>query len=119
MQVLTNQTIYKCDHCGKKSFTRLTHHEHYCKKNPDNQHKCFEFCKHLHKDKVEGSTVFTCRVKKIDLYSYIAERRRYHEKGYMTGFEERMPLSCADYYDERIDWQQTREDLADYDAARM
>lgn len=91
--------IYECEYC-KKYFKHKWHcrrHEKYCKKNPQNKHKCFEFCKHLRKDvdRDNGNTSFTCDKKDISLYSYKAERMN-HDALY-DGESVRMPLSCDDH----------------------
>lgn len=42
-------TAFKCKFCGKKFFVAPTcqHHELICRQNPENDHPCFKFCKHL------------------------------------------------------------------------
>lgn len=103
MLVIENTTIYKCEHCNKKQFRKgdMTRHEKYCKKNPANMHKCFQFCIHLAKSRepIEGTgdyeeysktrCTFTCKATNKKLYSFIAERRNIVMEG-----EERMPLEC-------------------------
>jgi len=108
MQIIEGK-IYKCDHCGKRQFRQcdMTIHERWCKLNPNNQHKCYEFCQHLVKTEVEyeGSsngdeyigkkTVFTCAVTEQKMYSFIAEKRKLpviYEKDTI-----RMPLECDLY----------------------
>jgi len=115
---ITLQNVYKCDHCGKKQFRKcdMTRHEKFCKENPNNKHKCFQYCKHLQKseDEYEGQshydagetffgvkTVFTCALTKQKMFSYIAER-----KSLPVVKEEdsiRMPLECEKYKDKN-DW---------------
>ena len=105
----TNEKVYRCDHCNKAmvsaGFMKL--HERMCKENPNNQHKCFQYCEHLVRDQYDitddeghkcGSSevTFTCAKKSdIELFSYKLERYKSNElrrKG-MT----RMPLECDLY----------------------
>jgi len=93
-------TVYKCDHCGRNMLRKgaAEKHETYCRKNPNNMHRCFAYCKHLIKGK-EGEigetpqhTTFTCAKTGKQMWSYIAERRDLKEAFY--GDNERMPLEC-------------------------
>jgi len=90
-----------CDHCSKY-YIRKDHalrHEKYCGKNPNNKHKCFEFCPYLKKEKEIDSgpyidreyTVFICKKTGNYMWSYIAERRKIECDGI------RMPLECKHY----------------------
>lgn len=104
-------TIYECEHC-KKYYKRkhfAVKHELFCKKNPINRHRCFEFCTHLSKrtETEEGDdffpdrsyTTFYCAVTGEEMHSYIAQRRGMH----ICGYTERMPLECKSY---RGEWDQ-------------
>lgn len=107
MEVTTGK-IYKCDFCGKRQFRQcdMTMHERWCKENPKNNHKCFQFCRHLIKtsEEYDGEnfvghrTIFTCELTKQGMFSYIAERKRLpviNEKDSI-----RMPLECDKFEDE-------------------
>lgn len=105
-------TIYKCEHCGKKQFRKcdMSRHEKWCKKKPENKHKCFQFCVYLKKDteEIEGTgniweergnvtrCTFTCEKTMQRMYSFIAERRGIP----MHDGEVRMPTECDMYYGE-------------------
>ena len=103
-------TVYQCDYCGKKQYRKcdMTKHEKWCKKNPKNDHKCFQYCVHLVRDREdcydEGESpktrrTFTCSLLNKKMYSYIAERRDIVRNLYDC---ERMPLQC-DSYKDRMD----------------
>ena len=115
----TNEKVYRCDHCNKAMVGAglMKLHERMCKENPNNQHKCFQYCKHLIKDSEDNGqygeglyTTFTCAKRPdINLFSYKLERYKANElrcKG-MT----RMPLECDlyetmeghDYSDEEVE----------------
>jgi hypothetical protein len=102
---ITTANIYQCDHCGKRQFRLcdMSRHEKWCKKNPNNQHTCYQYCKHLIKEEEEyqGSdyvgkrTIFKCAVTEQKMYSYIAEKKKLpivKEDGNI-----RMPLECDKY----------------------
>lgn len=90
-----NKTMYRCDFCDKWYHSKYAceWHEKHCKKNPENQHKCFDFCKHLYKGRDDdGQIYFQCMVKSDkEMHSFIAERRRLKSVIEST---ERMPLEC-------------------------
>ncbi len=112
--VIENMLVYKCDHCGKKQFRKcdMTQHEKWCKENPSNMHKCFQFCPNLIKteEEYEGcdhyepgdtyvgkKTVFTCAKTGQKMYSFKAEKRKLpvvNEEGVI-----RMPLQCEHFKD--------------------
>lgn len=110
MKVLENKTLYKCDFCNKKYQVKrfAEHHEKHCGRNPPNQHKCFQECKFLEKQKekydsgddyynepiMREKTIFICKHSGNRMYSYIAER-----KGLVSHQEDaiRMPLECGDF----------------------
>jgi hypothetical protein len=87
--------VYECEHCGKKYFRNYKFHETFCKKNPNNRHKCFQFCDNLIKYKdSDGYTHFLCfaNLLKPELYSYIAEKKKIDVTNKI-----RMPLECDKY----------------------
>ncbi len=106
-------TIYRCDHCGKVQFRKgdMTKHEKWYKLNPTNLHACFKFCQNLIKSEeryeVDGGysaygngysgmrTVFTCKVTGMEMYSFIAERRKLPVVN--DGNSIRMPIQCDHY----------------------
>jgi hypothetical protein len=107
-------SVFTCDYCGKKQFRKcdMSVHEKWCKLNPNNQHKCFQYCKHLIKteEEYEGTTydevfiglrtIFTCDILKQGMYSFIAERRKLpivNEENTV-----RMPLECDKYKDQNF-----------------
>ena len=92
-------TAYKCEYCNK--LNQWTHHikrhERFCKHNPNNRHKCFEYCKHLKLELYDDhhgvvySKGFKCLKTGKNMYSYKAEKSiiiDVREEG------ERMPLEC-------------------------
>lgn len=91
--------VYYCEHCNRHMISKgaMTTHERMCRKNPDNQHQCFKFCKHLGKDvdKETGEILFHCGVIGQDLYSYKLER--YHRNSIRIPELTRMPLECDKY----------------------
>lgn len=100
----TLETIYRCDYCNKAMRNKgaMTLHERMCKSNPENDHKCFQYCKFLLKDTDEqdGSVFFDCENEKSeyhnkDLFSYKLERFCFNKDriSKMT----RMPLQCDHY----------------------
>lgn len=101
MKILENITRYRCEHCNKEY--KVKHatewHEQHCRLNPNNKHKCFEFCSLLERtseqiDEVTHSIIFRCNATGKEMYSYIAERKKlvkYHPDA------ERMPLECDKY----------------------
>lgn len=117
MKIKSNVTLYICDHCRKKYQRQdaCKKHEQFCSMNPNNQHKCFQHCKHLIKAKEEfdvqyhydGSeyyskrTSFKCELLNKWMYSYIAERRDivplYNELEDDEREYTRMPLECDKY----------------------
>jgi hypothetical protein len=92
------RTNYICEFCGKY-YVRKHHaewHEKHCRLNPDNDHKCYHECRHLHKEReCDGSTTITCRKKNLTMYGYAAERRRLLDV--IGDADMRMPLQCDDY----------------------
>lgn len=99
-------TIYKCEHCKKYSISAssISRHEKYCRKKPENMHKCFQYCKYLERDRAYDRdtdsvrTIFTCLQTGNKMYSYLAEKKKTSYSGNpieLTG--ERMPLDCNLY----------------------
>jgi hypothetical protein len=102
---IKNVSIFKCEFCGKKSFRKCdtTRHEKFCRKNPINNHLCFNECRNLVRseeeyagyDYIGKKSVFTCGLSGQRMFSYIAERKRLpvvNEKDAV-----RMPLICDKY----------------------
>ena len=80
----------------------MARHEKYCRYNPENKHKCFEYCTNLKRERViQGrhlETVFTCEITGNKMYSYLAEKKKTAYFGCpieLTGI--RMPLECELY----------------------
>lgn len=108
MKAIT-QKVYQCEHCGKKMLAAgpMARHEKYCKQNPHNKHKCFDFCRHLLRtgevvyaggEPYYKRTVFTCGVTNKEMYSFLLEKKAslfpYDIK--LNGME-RMPLECPHF----------------------
>jgi len=124
MKIIENVTVFQCEFCGKKQYRKndMSLHEKWCKKNPKNDHKCFQHCVHLIKSREEidcdrewPSTrcTFQCNVTKKFLYSSIAERRKIVPL--LDKSVERMPLECRFYID-RLEAQLSfmdKEELSD------
>ena len=103
--ITITKPVYKCEFCTKllvqKGFMAL--HERMCKYNPNNKHKCFEYCTHLSKETSETydedgrpQFVFLCSVKNdLAMYSYKLERFAYNQ-GRIKNLT-RMPLECDLY----------------------
>ena len=102
------EIIYRCDHCNKPMFGKgaMVRHEKFCKENPNNQHKCFEFCKHLEMTVTNDGyndyaypvkcTEMTCTKRNVEMYSYKFEKNCAKPKNALEGLEI-MPLECNDY----------------------
>lgn len=101
--------IYRCEHCKKYSISASTisRHEKYCRDNPLNKHKCFDFCENLLCDrKVENGKLykeFTCKITGKKMYSYKLEKvaSLSYEMMFLLSnkFEhaQRMPVECASF----------------------
>ena len=112
MKILRNRTLYRCDYCAKYRLTKAAaaRHELFCRHNPNNQHKCFG-CQYLVVEaeavgvRADGSLLrggyqhFTCAKKGVDMYTYVAERRKLLPK---LGDVGRMPLVCDLYEPEQL-----------------
>jgi len=107
-------TVYVCEHCGRKMFGKgaMSRHEKYCKHNPSNKHKCFDFCKHLQKldnyehddfGNLRGGCEMICLLSDKKMYSYKFEKNYNKPATALNGLE-RMPLSCElhEYKDDYI-----------------
>ena len=105
---MNNVQAWQCVFCGKLYKARAKHHcekhEKYCKDNPANNHKCFDFCEHLEAgyqdipsdyddDAIRVDRTFTCKVTGKLMHSYIAERRGLG----CVSETDRMPLECEHY----------------------
>lgn len=99
----TKETIYQCEYCKRKMFSRgaMTLHERQCNKNPKNRHMCFKYCLFLEKSNSDiGDVDFTCGNKLSKyfhkkLYSYKLERF-FHNADRLKEMV-RMPLKCMFY----------------------
>jgi hypothetical protein len=101
----TLRKVYQCEHCNRNMLSAgaMSRHEKFCTQNPNNWHKCFDYCDHLikTKEKVCGmgdeggswKTIFTCSVLNKQLYSFKLEKS-YPQ---FIGNLERMPLQCDSY----------------------
>lgn len=107
------ELVYQCEHCKKKGRSKgaMVRHEKFCKQNPNNKHICFDWCKHLKKERVNeteynsemgmdeivsSKVEFTCLAKNEKMYSYLLEKRNGFQLGWTAGLE-RMPLDCNKY----------------------
>lgn len=104
--------VYYCEYCNKHnlSASSVSRHEKYCRFNPINKHKCFEFCKYLEMKQEyvidEGHrTEFTCTKLNKKLYSYKLEKKStsYFRTDIKFDGMERMPLECKEYGIKTID----------------
>lgn len=95
--------VYSCDHCQKTMLSAgaMSRHEKGCNQNPNNWHKCFDYCIHLKKETevVEHDeeplriTHFTCDLTNQKMYSYKFEKSGGFKPAYINGLI-RMPLEC-------------------------
>lgn len=71
MEILKNQTIYKCSYCGRISLSKggMTVHEVNCRKNPDNWSDCF-YCHYLIRESKEIEGTRGTRCKTCPQYDY-------------------------------------------------
>jgi phage FluMu protein Com len=111
----TNEKVYRCDHCNKAMISKgfMAYHEKWCKNNPKNYHKCFEFCENLIKGKNVIETgdqeqdqweiYFKCKATDKLLYSYKIEKKFCNRpeilKERIEGLQ-RMPTECDDFTDQ-------------------
>lgn len=111
MIIKENQTVYKCGYCSKY-YLRKHHtesHEKKCRYNPNNKHKCFDWCKHLEKGEFDidhpsglgtcgKATYFKCTKFNKFMYSYKAENtNNINLQEEISNCDERMPLECEGY----------------------
>jgi len=121
MKQVDNVSLWFCDHCNKLYRVRhaCTKHEKFCNRNPANRHPCFHYCIHLSKgeesdyDGYNKRTSFYCKIRKVELYSYIAERIGHP----IIDYEEvdRMPLRCEHFED---DCESTVKDWDEWESER-
>lgn len=107
---IQQETVYRCDHCNRSMLGKgaMSRHEKYCRQNPNNKHKCFEFCKHLEKaftheetgdyNNEPRITHMTCTKLNIKMYSYKFEKNTTKPINALIGLT-RMPLECDSYED--------------------
>ena len=115
------RTVYICEHCGKKMFgaSAMSVHEKFCRQNPNNLHKCFQYCQHLKKTGGEkrydyehdgfckrNPISFTCSLLKKELYSYKLENKQRFQIKNILKNKERMPLVCDGYLDMQRDFDE-------------
>ena len=84
---------YQCAYCPKASTSAgaMAQHEAKCKRNPNNLHKCFDYCTHLERVCIGyHKWGFRCEATGIMMYSFHAEKSSIN----LTGLQ-RMPLKCA------------------------
>lgn len=104
---IQQETVYRCDYCNKHMLGKgaMVRHEKWCKMNPKNAHKCFEFCKHLKKTtnyKYDdygnqcGGTTMLCKKRNVYMYSFKYEKNIHKPVNALEGLE-RMPLECELY----------------------
>ena len=99
--------VYYCDHCNKHMINAgaMSRHERFCNQNPNNWHKCFDYCDHLIKtsELVKSGdeetppvykTIFTCKELNKKLYSYLLEKKA---PQHIEPDMERMPLHCDSF----------------------
>jgi hypothetical protein len=101
----TDEKVYRCDYCNRAivSAGSMKLHERMCKKNPNNRHECFKYCKFLKKEngyledeEYENEVMFTCEKQpELSLYSYKLERFK-KNAGRIRDLT-RMPLNCDLY----------------------
>ena len=109
---VTNEKVYRCDFCNKAMVSAgvMGRHERMCKKNPNNKHKCFQYCKHLLREEIEiknkfeedkffdisrGACTFRCKITGIEMHSYKLERYKMNASRCKKLI--RMPLECESY----------------------
>jgi len=113
----TLRKVYECEHCRKKMLGAgaMSRHEKYCRENPNNEHKCFDFCKHLikgretlqsHGEPYCSYVTFHCDKLNKGLYSYKLEKNVNAKPTYFNELE-RMPLECDSF--ESMHWTEIEE----------
>lgn len=110
---IKNIPTYHCGYCSKYYIHKgnAAKHEKFCRNNPNNKHKCFQYCVHLKKEHYQPENgysfiEFTCPHIETPMYSYKAEkgaailnfRERYGDGGCV-----RMPLECPHYEDRNLE----------------
>ena len=104
--------VYQCEYCGKRMLSAgaMSYHERWCKKKPENRHKCFELCSHLKRtlNMYTQNIEFQCLKTKEFMYSYHLEKRCYYEYRKPPADLTRMPLECNMFQEMTIDEQEAR-----------
>lgn len=106
---ITQRKVYQCEFCKRNMLSAgsMSRHEKFCKENPNNQHKCFDWCVHLEKsledigyrsgnpddDERIRITHMTCLKLNKKMYSFKLEKKANFKPAYIVGLE-RMPLEC-------------------------
>lgn len=120
---INQETVYRCDHCNRSMLGKgaMSRHEKYCKENPNNKHKCFEFCNHLERTyTLEESndyndqpriTHMTCKKLNIKMYSFKFEKNTGRPINALIGLT-RMPLECSSF-------ESSNEPIEDYDFGEL
>ena len=98
--------VYQCDYCQKNMISAgaMARHEKFCRKNPNNMHKCFDTCRFLVRTKelITGKdpfspysyvTTFRCKSTGKKMYSFLFEKTVDFKPKYTKGLM-RMPLEC-------------------------
>jgi hypothetical protein len=99
--------VYYCEYCKihRLSASTISRHEKYCKSNPKNAHKCFEFCRYLEKtqstrftedgEPYSRNTSFKCLKNNTQMYSFHLEKiASLYPYNNITKGLIRMPLEC-------------------------
>jgi hypothetical protein len=97
--------VYYCEHCKRHmlSASSMSVHERFCKKAPNNTHKCFDWCVNLQRGrKINHGNFnievdFVCAVSGLSMYSFKLERRIQLGDRREIGDMVRMPLECKDF----------------------
>lgn len=102
--IITQKLVFECEFCGKRMLNKgsMTLHERMCRKNPNNKHKCFQYCRWLNMTYEEGLRVFycgnvNCFLSEENLYSYKLERNYIGRMQIERQKLIRMPLQCDCY----------------------
>ena len=112
---IQQETVFRCEFCNKPMFGKgaMVRHEKYCKMNPQNAHKCFEFCKYLQKTTEYeydeygnqiGGTEMLCTKRNVQMYSFKYEKNINKPVNALDGLE-RMPLEC-DLYEGPLNYEE-------------
>lgn len=94
---IETRKVYRCEHCNKWyiSASACSVHERFCRKKPENKHKCFDFYEHLQMNNTYPKKEMICKLSGEYMYSYKWERRcHYHGNSPERKGIKRMPLEC-------------------------